>query len=509
MLNNRLKVFLIGVIQLVFYAYGGVRKPHIIFVVADDLGWNDVGFRNPHIKTPFIDEAAKNGIILNSSYVLPMCTPSRSTLMTGRYSFKTGVYGDVISFFANWGIPLQFKLLPQAMKELGYNTNFIGKWNLGSCNESYLPNNRGLDTFFGFLGPAEHYYTHGYSLVDDNTKPSIVPQVYDFWNQTTPSVQYNGTHSSTPYMIQFKTILENRNPDDPMFVIMAFQEPHVPIEVDSENVLWFPKEENQYRRGYSAIVKHLDNSFGLLINMLKDYGIYNDTIIILTSDNGGDFLGGGNNYPLRGAKGTLFEGGTRASAFIHSPLLEKTGFTYNGSIHAVDWFPMITGLAGGKHDPELDGMDIWRSIINNEPSPREEFVYSLITDPQGNLTGAIRYKQWKLIIGNAGIPNTHIKPEEVSGTLYNSCGGIGTLQEENPPFFRLYNIHDDPNESQDLAGENDSVVKDLYEKVKRYQTQMVKPVARPNNIDLYKAKTSDLKILNTNWCDAIETVLSK
>ncbi|GAB6025253.1 Arylsulfatase [Chamberlinius hualienensis] len=322
------KVFAILLIYALQCCYA--IKPHIIFVIVDDLGWNDVGFHNPDLKTPNIDNSAKRGIILNSSYVQPTCTPSRATVLTGYYPHRTGMT-NVIPFFADWGLPLQFKILPEKMKKLGYSTHIIGKWHLGSCNPGYLPTNRGFDTFFGLLGGAAYYYTHGYQLSNNRTSDLSIPQVYDFWNQTTASVGYNGTYSSFPFLRQAENILESRDQKVPLFMYMAYQSTHSPVEIyDDSDLLLYSNQPNEYRKNYSALVTQLDRDYGLLIDLLKKYGIYNESIIIFTGDNGGEDRAGGNNYPLKGAKTTLYEGGTRAAAFIHSPLLKKTGYTYNG-----------------------------------------------------------------------------------------------------------------------------------------------------------------------------------
>ncbi|GAB6024760.1 Arylsulfatase [Chamberlinius hualienensis] len=425
------------------------QKPHIIFAIADDLGWNDVGFHNPEMRTPYIDAAAYDGIILNQSYVQSICTPSRASWLTGYYPYKTGMQ-TALGFFSEWGLPLQFKLLPETLKTLGYATHIIGKWHLGSCNASYLPTNRGFDTFFGYLAGGEHYYRHSYPLTaNDSSDDGNFSQVYDFWNQSNPSLEYNGTYSSIPFLTQLQNTLEKRDPDVPLFLYMAFQNTHSPIEVDQQYSLWYPREKNPYRQGFSALASQLDTNFGQVVNMLKDYGIYNESIIIFTSDNGGEVRSGGNNYPLRGGKTTNFEGGTRASAFIHSQLLKHTGFTYNGLIHAVDWYPTIVGLAGGRPDPAMDGVNLWHKIINNYPSARKNFVYAL-NKSNGTLVGAIRDKNWKLIFGNPGYPNDIIKPEDVSGELYNTCGGLVLFYNDSSP-PQLYNIDDDPTESNNLA----------------------------------------------------------
>ncbi|GAB6028098.1 Arylsulfatase [Chamberlinius hualienensis] len=483
------------------------KKPHIIFIVADDLGWNDLEIRNPDMVTPCIKQAALSGIILNSSYVQPVCTPSRSSFLTGYYPYRTGMQESVIPLFGPFGLPLQFKLLPQVLKEQGYHTNLVGKWHLGSCHEKYLPTNRGFDTYFGILGGGEHYSSHSYPLTNENlaiSRPGL-PEIYDFWNQTTPQTVYNGTYSSIPMIRQIQHILETKNPNSPLFLYWGLQAPHSPIEAPEDQQLWYPRVQNRFRSRFSALVSQLDQDFGQLIQQLKAYKIYDNSIIIFTTDNGASTSSGGNNFPLRGAKGTMYEGGTRASAFIHSPLLKSTGYTYNGLIHAVDWFPTIIKLAGGTPGTKIDGIDVWNAITSNIKSPRTGFVYNLLERVKGNFNGAIRDGDWKLIFGDAGLPNTIIKPNDVTGETFDACGGNYT-PDPNPAPFQLYNIKNDPTESNNLVQNNATLVKTLYDKVKKLALNMVKATFLPNNINLYRNRTQNLRILNTNWCTPINNV---
>lgn len=369
-----------------------------------------------------------------------------------------------------------------------------------------MPTNRGFDTFFGFLGGAEYFYTHGYQLSNSVTSDLSIPQAYDFWNQTTPSLEYNGTYSSFPYLIQAENILKNRDQKVPLFMYMAYQSTHSPVEIyNDSDLLLYSNQQNPFRKNYSALVTQLDRDFGHLMDLLKKYEIYNESIIIFTGDNGGEVRAGGNNYPLRGAKGTLYEGGSRAAAFIHSPLLNETGYTYNGMIHAVDWFSTIVELAEGKRDKNQDGINVWNEIIKNEASLRKEFVYKLLVNSKGELEGAIRDKQWKLIFGDAHLPSEHVKPDNVTGTLFYTCPGLPN-SDPNPLPYQLYNIDDDPLENNDLAETNPEIVNRLLKKVDKYKQEMVASTDRPNNLTKYMSLTTDLKILNTNWCNAIEKV---
>lgn len=477
-------------------------------MVADDFGWNDIGIRNPDIHSPYIDELARTGIILNHSYVQPICTPSRATFMSGYFPFRTGMQNNVIPLFSPYGLPLQFTLMPESLRALGYATNMVGKWHLGSCNESYTPINRGFDTYLGYLGGGEYYYDHGYLLSNNDSAVATpeTPLVYDFWNQTDVAWDYRGIYSSIPFVSQVQHILENHDPNRPLFMYLPFQLTHSPQQVPYDFELWYPTIQNRFRRRFSGMVSALDNDVGQIIAMLKEYGIYDNSIILFTADNGAQVQDGGNNYPLRGSKNTIWEGGTRASAFVHSPLLTDVGYTYNGLIHAVDWHPTFVSLAGGEPDPNMDGVNVWPAITTNSDSPRTEFVYNL-EYYQGNLIGAIRVGDYKLIMGPAGLPIGPVLPEDVTGLYANGIGeSLAILDEPNFPPYRLYNITEDPTESNNLADENSDVVAEMLDRVAEYRQQMVYSLYQSNNITLYESRTENLTYLNTDWCESVTGV---
>lgn len=484
------------------------QRPNLIIMLADDFGWNDIGIRNPDIHSPYIDELARTGIVLNYSYVQPICTPSRATLMSGYYPFRTGMQNFVIPLFGPFGLPLEFTLLPERLRELGYSTNMVGKWHLGSCNESYIPLNRGYDSYLGYLGGGEFYYDHSYLLSNnDSAIPSQnIPLVYDFWNQTDVAWNYRGIYSSIPFVTQVRHILETRDPDQPLFMYLAFQLTHQPQEVPYDYELWYPNIRNRFRRRFSAMVSALDNDIGQIIAMFKEYGIYNNSIILFSADNGAQVQDGGNNYPLRGSKNTIWEGGTRASAFVHSPLLNNVGYTYDGLIHVVDWYPTFVSLAGGQPDPDMDGFDVWQAITTNSDSPRTEFIYNL-EYYQGNLIGAIRVGDFKLIMGPGGLPSAAIPPGNVTGRFSLGIGEPLAIRDRpNAPPYRLYNITEDPTESNNLADQNPDMVNAMLERVAEYRQQMVYSVYQPANIELYRNRSENLTYLDTNWCVAITNV---
>ena len=163
-------------------------QPNIIIVLADDFGWNDIGYHNPEVISPNLDQLAREGVILDRNYAQAVCTPSRSSLMTGMYPYKIGRQGQLpIGENVPTGLTLDYKLLPQYLQEFGYQTHLVGKWHLGFCKPEYLPLNRGFDTFFGFWSGYEDYY--------DNTLPIQYLYFHDFFDNQ--EVHFNdGTYST-------------------------------------------------------------------------------------------------------------------------------------------------------------------------------------------------------------------------------------------------------------------------------------------------------------------------
>ncbi|XP_035825596.1 arylsulfatase B [Aplysia californica] len=428
-----LRLFLIFPVLVLLTAVNG-KPPHVVFMVVDDLGWNDVGFNNPDIISPNIDSLAHGGVILDHAYVQPLCSPSRSAFMTSYYPFRLGLQHLVINEGAPVCAPLDKTFLPQVLKRHGYSTHMLGKWHLGFCRWECTPRYRGFDSYYGYYNCAEDYYTkiRRESVVNISCVPLQVPKQY-----------------SDMY-------------------------PNVTIEG---------------RQIFSGMVTAADDVVGRMVKVLKEKAMFDDTIFFFTADNGGWVSFHGNNYPLRGSKFTIWEGGTRVPAFVHGKPLQKTGVRYEGLMHAVDWFPTILEAAGNCPDPDSDGISQWESITTLSPSKRTEFVYNLDnhTDPvQGH--AAIRVGDFKLIEGIPGLYNGWYKPDNSWTGLEPSFFGHSNWTD----FKGLYNIKDDPHEHTNLYDKLPEVVKKLQARMSHYYTKMVPanyppqdPKADPKNFDMF------------------------
>ncbi|XP_053373795.1 arylsulfatase B-like [Mercenaria mercenaria] len=457
-----------------------VGKPrHIVFIVADDLGWNDVGFHNPDMITPNIDKLAYKGVILNNSYVQPVCTPSRHSWMTGVYPFKVGLQRGVILPGTTECSPLSMEFFPQKLQKLGYATHMVGKWHLGSCSWNCTPTYRGFDSFFGYYNGAEDYYT------------KIVKKGIDFHDGEKPL--NNTEYSAYLYAERAKSVINNHDKSKPLFLYLPFQSVHSPIQVPKRFENMYPNIKTEQRRKYCGMVSALDEAIGNVTKALFERGLINDTLIIFTADNGGIPTASGNNYPLRGAKSTVFEGGTRAASFVVGSGIKSSGYTYEGLIHAVDWYPTIVAAAEGSGmfaNDAIDGINQWEAISTGGKSKRSEIVYNLdnaFLAQQGH--AAIRVGDFKLIQGYPGPFRDWYKPEQIYDDNINTSNEsehYSRLVDRDFAKMKgiwsgegLYNLRDDPTEHYDLTDQHPDIVQSLKARLEEHRQSLVEPKRYP------------------------------
>ncbi|XP_050411464.2 arylsulfatase B [Patella vulgata] len=442
------------------------QTPHIVFVLADDLGWNDLGFHNPAMITPTLDKFAKEGVIFNNSYVQPMCTPSRSAFMTGYYPFHTGLQHKVIDYWQPNYLQANYTILPQYLKKRGYATHIVGKWHLGFCNWKYVPTRRGFDTFYGYYQGCEGHFNR------------TIENGYDFRDNDT--VAYlKGEYSTKLFADRAIQIIENHDPSIPLFLYLPFQNVHFPIEVPKQYENMYSNIHDNMRRVYSGMVSAMDEAFGNITAALERKGLTNNLLLGFTSDNGGPIGLGANNLPLRGGKTTIWEGGTRGISFAHSKtLIKKTGYTHNGLMHAIDWFSTFLEVAGLPQPAGIDGISQWKMWRDGAPSERLEVVHNI--DNIAN-NSAIRDKQYKLILGNPG-PGPWDPLPKLEDTEED-------FEKPDPlPDTLLYDLIEDPGEHNNLVDELPDVVNRLKARLDYYKSTAIParfppntPAGDPNN----------------------------
>ncbi|XP_017883014.1 arylsulfatase B-like [Ceratina calcarata] len=371
--------------------------PHIIVFMVDDLGWNDVSFHGSNqILTPNIDALGYNGIILNKHYVLPSSTPSRSAFFTGLYPIRIGMQGDEIRGGEPRGLPLDVKILPEHLRGLGYTTKLIGKWHMGYHTPQYTPLHRGFDTFFGFFNSHISYFDYRYSSQNMSG--------YDMHRGDDPAHGFNREYATDLFTEEATRIIENHERGRPLYLQISHLAVHAPLEhpMDQYNDTQFEHIREPNRRKYARMVTELDESLGRIVHALGDRGMLRESIILFLTDNGAASIGKsrnwGSNYPLRGTKYTLYEGGVRGVAAIWSPRLQKTARVSNQLVHISDWLPTFYVAAGGdlKDLGVIDGVNQWHVLSENRGSGRDKLLLNIneLTKTEGAI-----YSRFKLLRG--------------------------------------------------------------------------------------------------------------
>lgn len=483
-----------------------ICNKNVILIVADDLGWSDVGYYDSSISTPNIDSLATTGVVLDNAYAYSTCTPSRAALVTGYFAEKTGMHADVLTMSLPYGLPTSFKIMPEYFQDYGYDTYAIGKWNLGYCDKSYTPTNRGFDSFYGYYSASEDYYTHQTGGYIDFT--------YENSTTTKAITDQNSTHSMVSFTNQALSLLGSQNTSKNFFMYFAVQNPHDVLAVPDAFYNLYPSIVNENRRKYLGLVSMLDDSIGQLITKLKALGIYDNTIIAFTSDNGGSVSSGGSNYPLRGSKDTMYEGGNKVRAFINSPSV--TADVNKGLFHIVDWVPTLLDAAidASVVLTGLDGINHWPEISTQTKTTRTQFIYNI--DPYGAAgtpyiaSQAVRYGDYKLISGCPGLlSDIYQQTNKVANPKttmdYTYCNTASNSSSTRTGATLLFNLADDPYESTNLATSNTAKLAELQVILNQYLAVTVTPLYGPATASQPK-KSDPTKfggVWSAGWCTAV------
>lgn len=409
----------------------GRGRPNFIFILADDMGWNDAGYQGGDISTPNIDRLAADGVQLSQFYTQPVCSPTRACLLTGRYAFKTGTEWRFAPTHTG-GMLIDERTLADALKEAGYRTVMIGKWHLGQWEKEFLPNQRGFDHHYGCYGGVIDYYTH-------KRNGTILD-----WHRNGRPVIEEG-YSTDLIADEAERLIRSHDKTMPFFFYVPFNAPHGPRQAPQEVVDKY-RQQGHANPGYAATVECMDSAIGRILDALEKHRLRQNTIVMFCSDNGGTKNPG--NDPLSGHKSSYLEGGVRVPAVISWPGVLKGGTVVNEPLHIVDVYPTFVKLAGRSRAQPLglDGKDAWPTIARGKPTPHEEIVYGL---------GAIRRGDWKLI--------------EADVEYYGWKAQV----------THLYNIPQDPNEQNNLAETLPEKVAELRARLAWHATQARPTPDRP------------------------------
>jgi arylsulfatase A-like enzyme len=394
--------------------------PNIVIILADDLGWNDVGYHGSEIRTPNIDRLANGGTVLDRFYVQPTCTPTRVALLTGKSPQSLGIYQPFSKLIPS-GLPLTERLLPEYLQDAGYQTALVGKWHLGFREAAYHPLSRGFEHFYGNVTGGVGFWDHVHGGGLD-------------WQRNGATLREEGyaTHLS---ISEIERVISQRDPNKPLFLYASFNAPHLPNEAPLEAVASYSGIEDPNRRIHAAMVTELDTAIGRLISQLDREEMLGNTLIWFMSDNGGlnasamppsfvrfshfldrwfdtplepgllEFIrtntldGGSDNGPLKRGKGSVFEGGVRVPSIVHWPAT-LSPHVHSSMVTVLDVMPTLLQFASSHSssgiNSELTGIDRSLAFIDKAELPVSDYFVS-----GGDGEGFYRFP-WKLTVKTNG-----------------------------------------------------------------------------------------------------------
>jgi arylsulfatase A-like enzyme len=420
------------------------KRPNFVIVYTDDQGIGDVGcYGATDVKTPNLDRLAKAGVRFTNWYSnSPVCSPSRASVLTGKYPQKTGIV-DVLDSSAKFDIPglrQGERTLASELKRAGYATAALGKWHLGSAPQS-KPMAQGFDSFFGFYSGWTDYYSHRYYKLANGRDIT-----HDLWRNDQEVFEEPG-YQTEILAREAESFVGRQSAAKPFFLYLAFGAPHYPMMAPAKYLDRFPSSMDRDRRMHAAMVAAVDDGVGRLTDALKAKGLLQNTVIYFQSDNGatsesradhaGRFYRGGSNAPFRGWKMGLFEGGIRIPALLSGPGIAPAVVNEPGA--AIDVLPTFLSMAGAETPGGIDGLNIAPMLKPGGSSPHDDLFWWY----KNQL--AIRRGKWKLILN----PPQFDQP--IKDTLW------------------LSDLERDPSEKNNWASGNEAVVRDLTARLTAWQ----------------------------------------
>jgi arylsulfatase A-like enzyme len=426
------------------------RKPNVIVIVADDMGYADIGVHGcKDIPTPNIDSLAKNGVRCTNGYVShPYCSPTRAGLMTGRYQQRYGHEfnpGPATDRTPGVGLPLTETTLADRLKAAGYKTGLVGKWHLGHTDEKFHPLSRGFDSFFGFLGGAHSYLRSGKG-------PTAIYRGRE---------EVNEKEYLTDAFAREGVAFIEKHAKEPFFLYWAFNAVHGPMEAAEKHLKKFAGIKDEKRRIYATMQTALDEAIGRGLAKLREAGLEDDTLIFFVSDNGGPAaVNASDNSPLNGVKGTTWEGGIRVPFLAQWKGKLPAGKVYDQPVIALDFLPTALAAAGVAVQPDwkIDGVNLLPYFRGEKAEAPHAALFWRFG---GSM--AVRVGDWKLVKTTGG---------------RGRAGGAGAANRREKATVEgavLYNLKDDVGEKTDLTARHPEKVKELAAAWQKWNAELVAP----------------------------------
>eukprot|EP01084_Bolivina_argentea_P042851 78987_1 len=462
----------------------GKNNPHIIYILMDDFGYANVGFHNDRMKTPNMDKLLKESLYLSNFYTFKFCSPTRSSLMSGRIPYHVNQLNDNVCS-PHFGVPLNMTMISEKLvDQSNYIAHQIGKWHMGFATTAHTPLGRKFTSSLGYIGYGEedHYNQTNKITVGNETCYGI-----DLWDTNKPAKKLHGTYNGFSYGKRAIDIINNHtqtSPNNPLFMYLATQNNHSPWEVPQEYINQFNSSWYQLQRTVAGMSLFEDGLIANVTKALKANGMWDNTLLIITSDNGGPSGSDGsaaNNSPLRGGKYSDFQGGIMVVAMVSGGYLpqNRRGKTINGTFHIADWYSTILkGIIGidptdkraeAAGLPPIDSINMWDYLLSdgsNQSSPRYEFVMS---GGEGMVQG-----DYKLMFGkqSPAFWTTDDYPNGTKGEPTSiNCGSAKTGG-------CLFNIILDPTEHNDII--NNSENAQLVAQIRARYLQLQKTTFYPD-----------------------------
>ncbi|MEM6633429.1 MAG: sulfatase-like hydrolase/transferase [Bacteroidota bacterium] len=410
-----------------------IRQPNFVILLADDLGYADVGFHGSDIQTPHLDKFAREGVRLESFYSCPMCTPTRAGLMTGLYPIRYGLMRSVIPPYRNFGLNPELELLPEMLNQSGYAYRAcVGKWHLGHLQKKWHPIEQGFTHFVGCYNGAIDYFTKEREGEID-------------WHRNSETIQVTGyvTDLIADEAVRF---IHSVPKEAPYFLYVPFTAPHSPFQAKKKDFDKYPHRSGK-QRIYAAMVDCLDQGVGRILDAIDRRGDRDNTFILFFSDNGG-VKNIANNSPMRGNKLTVYEGGIRVVAAAHWP----TGGIEGGKIikdHMgyIDIFPTLKSISqGNSAETKLDGINVLDILKGKSYGKKRKWFTYLDQSPSKREKLAVHFQDLKLIV-ERDAPDT------------------ASNRKESTALFQLDSLHTG---DKDVAEKYEEVFKELFKNMEEF-----------------------------------------
>ena len=405
------------------------ERPHIVILLADDLGWRDVGYHGSEIRTPHIDRLAAAGVRCERFCAFPLCSPTRSALMTGRSPIRMGVVYATIEPFDPHGVPVEEHFISESFRAAGYETAMAGKWHLGHTHKKFLPNARGFEHSYGCLNGRIDYFTKDRE------------GGYD-WHRDCRTLREPG-YSTDQIAAEAVRLIRGRDRARPLFLYVPFNAPHAPLHRPPRFYDNYAGAADEDRRMFCAMTQCMDEGIGRVLDALEREQMARNTLVLFFSDNGGPTGIGARNQPLRGGKRSTFEGGVRVPAAMRWPGVLPAGAQSGQLMTVMDLFPTLAAAARVEPRNRLpfDGENLWPAIAAGRPVPRRGIFFGSASGSTFNY--CVYDGQWKL---------------------------VRTISRKGAaPVNLLFRPDEDLSEEHDLAGRHPALVKDLAARIDRWR----------------------------------------